>query len=215
VFVSGVGVVVADAQPIMGLGMGETLLALDYRVLARVETADQLVQAVDRCEPELVLVDLALPGLVPAVRAIRASAALSPYVVLLAESRQDDLIVAGVCAGAVGSVPRSVCPEALRKALMAVRAGESLIPRALVPDVLAELRLRAESSIEEPSSHISVLTTRERQVLEMMRAGMSTATISEQLVVAPVTVRTHICAIRRKLNLRDDGSQHMSPLRAS
>jgi DNA-binding NarL/FixJ family response regulator len=199
----------------MGLGLGEALHALDYRVLARVETADELVVAVDRWQPELVLVDLALPGLVPAVREIRASSARPPYVVLLAESGQDDLIVAGVCAGAVGAVPRSVCSEALLKALMAVRAGESLIPRALVPEVLAELRLRAESTNEELSSHISVLTNRERQVLEMMRAGMSTASIAEKLVVAPVTVRTHICAIRRKLNLRTGGPQHMSPLRAS
>ena len=212
---SGVGVVVADAQPIMGLGLSELLRALGYTVLARVDTADQLVGAVDRCQPDLVLADLALPGLVPSVREIRATGTRVPYIVLLAEPGQDDLIVAGVCAGAVGSVPRSVCPEPLRKALMAVRAGESLIPRALVPEVLAELRLRAESTTEEPSSHISVLTTRERQVLEMMRAGMSTASIAEQLVVAPVTVRTHICAIRRKLHLRDGGPQHITPLRAS
>ena len=212
---TGVGVVVADAQPIMGLGLAEALRALGYTVLTQVETADELVEAVDRCGPELVLADLAVPGLVPAVRTIRTSGSQAPYVVLLAEPGQADLIVAGVCAGAVGSVPRSVCPEPLRKALTAVRAGESLIPRALVPDVLAELRLRAESTSEEPSSHISVLTTRERQVLEMMRAGMSTASIAEQLVVAPVTVRTHICAIRRKLHLRDGSAQHMSPLRAS
>jgi len=210
-----VGVVVADAQPIMGLGMGETLRALGYDVLARVETADQLVEVVDRHQPGLALVDVTLPGLVPAMREIRAYGAHAPDVVLLAEPGQDELIVAGVCAGAVGSVPRAVCPEPLQKALMAVRAGESLIPRALVTEVLAELRLRAESTTEEPSSHISVLTTRERQVLEMMRAGMSTASIAEELVVAPVTVRTHVCAIRRKLHLRDGGLQHISPLRAS
>jgi DNA-binding NarL/FixJ family response regulator len=213
--VSEVGVVVADAQPIMGLGLAEALRALGYTVLARVENADQLVLAVERCQPAFVLVDLALPGIIPAVATICSSGAHAPQVVLLAEPGQAGLIVAGVCAGAVGSVPRSVCPEPLRKALMAVQAGESLIPRALVPDVLAELRLRAESTSDEPSSHISVLTTRERQVLEMMRAGMSTTSIAEQLVVAPVTVRTHICAIRRKLHLRDGGLQHMSPLRAS
>ena len=207
---SGVGVVVADAQPIMGLGLGEVLRALGYPVLERVETAGQLVEAVDRCQPELVLVDLALPELAPAVREIRASGTQTPYLILLTEPGQYDLIVALVCAGAVGSVPRSVSPEALRKALMAVRAGESLVPRALVPAVLAELRLRAESSNDEPSSRISVLTTRERQVLEMMRAGMSTASIAEQLVVAPVTVRTHICAIRRKLHLRDRGPHHLA-----
>jgi DNA-binding NarL/FixJ family response regulator len=199
----------------MALGLSEALSALGYSVAARVESADELVAAVDRCAPALVLVDLALPGIIPALGTICSTGAQAPHVVLLAEPGQDDLIVAGVCAGAVGSVPRSVCPEPLRKALMAVRAGESLIPRALVPDVLAELRLRAESTSEEPSSHISVLTTRERQVLEMMRAGMSTASIAEQLVVAPVTVRTHICAIRRKLHLRDGGPQHITPLRAS
>jgi len=116
-----VGVVVADAQPIMGLGMEEVLSALGYAVLARVETADQLVEAVDRHQPELVLVDIALPGLVPVVREIRAYGAHAPDVVLLAEPGQDELIVAGVCAGAVGSVPRAVCPEPLQKALMAVR----------------------------------------------------------------------------------------------
>jgi DNA-binding NarL/FixJ family response regulator len=199
----------------MGLGLGEALSGLGYSVTARVETADELVAVVERCRPALVLVDLSIAKIIPAVATICSTGAAAPHVILLAEPKQAALIVVGVCAGAVGSVPRSVGPEPLRKALMAVRAGESLIPRALVSDVLAELRLRAESSIEEPSSHISVLTTRERQVLEMMRAGMSTASIAEQLVVAPVTVRTHICAIRRKLHLRDGGPHHTSPLRAS
>jgi DNA-binding NarL/FixJ family response regulator len=199
----------------MGLGLGEALTGLGYSVTARVETADELVAAVERCQPALVLVDLSITKIIPAVATVCSSGAQAPQVILLAQPNQADLIVAAVCAGAVGSVPRSVSPEPLRKALMAVRAGESLIPRALVPDVLAELRLRAASTNEEPSSHISVLTTRERQVLEMMRAGMSTSSIAEQLVVAPVTVRTHICAIRRKLHLRDGGPPHISPLRAS
>jgi DNA-binding NarL/FixJ family response regulator len=213
--VSGVSVVVADGLPVMGLGLGDALSGLGYAVTARVETADQLVAAVERCRPEIALVDLRLPKIIPAVETIRSSGAQPPHVILLADGGQPDLIVAGVCAGAVGSIPRSVGSVPLGRALMAVRAGESLIPRALVPEVLAELRLRAESTSEEPSSHISVLTTRERQVLEMMRAGMSTATIAERLVVEPVTVRTHICAIRRKLHLRDGASQHMTPLRAS
>jgi DNA-binding NarL/FixJ family response regulator len=211
----GVRVVVADGMPIMGLGLAEALSTLGYGVTARVETADQLVAVVEGCQPEIVLVDLTLPQVIPAVEAICSSGAQAPQVILLAEAGQCDLIVAGVCAGAVGSMPRSVGPVPLAKAMMAVRAGESLIPRALVTNVLAELRLRAESTSEEPSSHISVLTTRERQVLEMMRAGMSTASIAERLVVAPVTVRTHVCAIRRKLHLRDWGSHNVTPLRAS
>jgi DNA-binding NarL/FixJ family response regulator len=208
--VSEVCVVVADASPIMGLGLDETLSGMGYSVTARVDTADELVRAVERCQPALVFVDLSIAKVIPAVATICSRGPRAPQLILLAEPEQTDLIVAGVCAGAVGSVPRSVDPVPLGKALLAVRAGESLIPRALVPDVLAELRLRAKSSSEEPSSHVSVLTARERQILAMMRAGMSTASIAEQLVVAPVTVRTHICAIRRKLHLRDGGPQHIA-----
>jgi DNA-binding NarL/FixJ family response regulator len=211
----GVRVVVADGMPIMGLGLAEALSTLGYAVTARVETADQLVAAVEGCQPEIVLADPTIPEIIPAVGTIASSGTQAPYVILLAEADRPDVIVAGVCAGAVGSIPRSVGVLPLRRALLAVRTGESLIPRALVPDVLAELRLRAESTSEEPSSHVSVLTIRERQVLEMMRAGMSTATIAERLVVEPVTVRTHICAIRRKLHLRDGGSHNVTPLRAS
>jgi DNA-binding NarL/FixJ family response regulator len=212
----GLRIVVADGLPIMGLGLGEALTSLGYAVAARVETAGELLAAVERCEPEIVLVDLTLEHVIPAVEAIRSAGAGAPHVVLLAEAEHHlDLIVAGVCAGAVGSIPRSVSGVPLGRALMALRAGESLIPRALVPDVLAELRLRAESDNASPSSRISALTTRERQVLEMMRAGMSTATIAARLVVEPVTVRTHICAIRRKLHLHEGGAQHMTPLRAS
>jgi DNA-binding NarL/FixJ family response regulator len=208
--VSEVCVVVADASPIMGVGLDETLSRMGYSVAARVDTAAGLLKAVERCQPALVFVDPSMAKIISALATICSRGAQSPQVILVAEPKQTDLIVAGVCAGAVGSVPRSVEPAPLGKALLAVRAGESLIPRALVPEVLAELRLRAKSSSEEPSSHGPVLTARERQVLAMTRAGMSTASIAEQLVVAPVTVRTHICAIRRKLHVRDGGPQHMA-----
>ena len=88
--------------------------------------------------------------------------------------------------------------EVADRALSAAARGGTLLPRRLVPRVMAVLR--AEAMVHEPS-HGSVLTGKERQVLAMMRAGLSTAAIAERLVVAPVTVRTHVCAIRRKLKI--------------
>ena len=81
---SGVRVVVAGASPIMGLGLEEALSGLGYSVTARVETADELVAAVDRSQPELVLVDLSIAKIIPAVATICSTGAAAPQVILLA-----------------------------------------------------------------------------------------------------------------------------------
>ena len=86
--------------------------------------------------------------------------------------------------------------------------GESLLPATAGA---ARPRGAAGQALDShDASHGSVLTGKERQVLAMMRAGFSTADIAERLVVAPVTVRTHVCAIRRKLQL--DAAAAVLPL---
>lgn len=192
------GAVVADALPLMGLGLLDALEWRGYRPVARVGTVDALVRAVRRIAPRMAVVDLSIPGASAAVGTVCRDAC-SPLVLLVGGPGQDELIVQGVLAGAVGSVRPEITCDALRRAVVAVEEGESVLPRRLVPRVLAELRLRTAHPASEPSSHLSVLTTREHQILEMMRAGLTTAEIAQRLVVEPVTVRTHICAIRRKL----------------
>lgn len=189
--------VVAEASPVMGVALGDALERCGFRLLARVRTAEALVRVVRRCLPSLVLVDLGLPAAAPTVRAVCA-AAQSPAVLLVSDEGQDDLVVSLVCAGALGAVPRGVGPDALERALTAVRGGECVLPRALVSRVLGELRVTLAVSA---ASGPTVLTRREQQVLDLMRAGYSTAAIASRLVVAPVTVRSHVCAIRRKLRL--------------
>jgi DNA-binding NarL/FixJ family response regulator len=192
--------IVADRQPLMRAGLRGGLEAAGVVCADECATVGQLVAAVRRTRPRLALVDLTLPGDV--LGAIHH----------LTYDRDDiDVIAIADCdaggelgavrAGATGVVYRDTALEQLPHALAAVLAGESAIPRRLLPALLAELRIprpRLASSREQVR-----LTEREREVLDRLADGLSTRDIAALLFVAPVTVRTHVCALLRKLGLTD------------
>lgn len=195
---SDVDVVVA-AYPLLGLGLCGVLEDRGRTAVAVHSTAE-LSRRLPDLKPGLVLVDMVLPGALAAVeRSLDQPSA--PAVVVMGDEADDDALLAAACAGAIGVLPREVTADVADRALCAAARGESLLPRRLVPRVMAVLRADA---VVHQASHGSVLTSKERQVLAMMRAGLSTAAIAERLVVAPVTVRTHVCAIRRKLKIDRD-----------
>jgi DNA-binding NarL/FixJ family response regulator len=189
------------ALPVLGLGLC-AVVAESGRSAVAVASVAELGRQLPFLQPRVVVVDAALPDALDGVEvALRDGG--STVVVLGDEPDDEDLLLAAVRAGANGVLRRDVPPPVAVRALAAAARGESLLPRTLVPRVLADLRSLVALSrgrLRDPS-HGPVLTGRERQVLEMMRAGLSTAVIAERLVVAPVTVRTHVCAVRRKLHL--------------
>lgn len=193
------GALIVSALPVMGVAVEAVLERCGYAGLGRLTYSDRLASQVRTTAPALVLVDLGLPGVVPAVRRLCARPD-RPAVLLLAGDEHDGDVVGLVCAGAVGAVPRAVSPETLERVLLAVRAGELVVPRHLVSRVITELRRGVAA---DAGPRMPVLTRREQQVLDMLRAGFSTSAIAERLVVEPVTVRSHVCAIRRKLRLDD------------
>lgn len=202
------GAVVVTATPVLGVALGAAVERCGYLPTTRAASAEGLRVATRARSPALALVDLATPRVVPVVRDICGGPS-APVVVVLADEDQDDIVVRLVSAGVVGAIPRAAAWVALERALTAVRQGQAVVPRSLVGRVLAELRLAASGAQQAPTS---VLTRREQQILDMMRAGFSTSAIATRLVVAPVTVRTHVCAIRRKLHLEERAEA--PPLRA-
>ena len=202
------GAVVVTVTPVMGVALGAAVEQCGYLPTTWVASAEGLRTAARARSPALALVDLATPRVVPVVRDICGGPS-APAVVVLADEDQDDIVVRLVSEGVVGAVPRAAGWGALERALTAVRQGQAVVPRSLVGRVLAELRLAASDAQQ---ARTSVLTRREQQILDMMRAGFSTAAIADRLVVAPVTVRTHVCAIRRKLHLEE--GVEAPPLRA-
>jgi DNA-binding NarL/FixJ family response regulator len=173
-------------------------MALDgeVEVCAEVDDAEQAIRAAKREQPDVCLVgdDLVGSSGLAAVRGI-CRAAPDAAVVVLTEGHDVDLLLDCVRAGAVGYVPGALDADRLRRIVRAVSEREAVVPRSMVLELLLELRGRGDGA--------DALTTRESQVLGMLRRGHSTAEIADRLVIAPVTVRRHISELVRKLGVED------------
>jgi DNA-binding NarL/FixJ family response regulator len=123
-------------------------------------------------------------------------------VVMLTISDDDDDLFAALRAGAVGYLLKDIDPSRLPLALRGVLDGEAALPRRLVALLIEEFRERRRRRRIPLVGRRSVeLTDREWEVLELMRLGLSTEQIAERLFITPVTVRTHVSAILKKLHV--------------
>jgi DNA-binding NarL/FixJ family response regulator len=184
-------VLIADHAP-MRAGI-KLALGIHVDVCAEASTAEEAIRAAMREQPDACLVGREIPGDgLAAVRGI-CRAAPNSAVVVLAQIRDADDLLESVRAGAIGYVPDALDAERLRRVLHAITSNEAVVPRSMVLELLLELRGGGDES----------LTTREAQVLGMVRRGHSTAAIAERLSIAPVTVRRHISELVHKLGVED------------
>lgn len=167
-------------------------------VCAEAGTVEHAIRAAKRHQPDLCLIGRDLCGeQMGTIRAICRAAPNAAVVVLASVADEDDLLEA-IRAGAVGYVPGEINADRLRSVVRAVMTNEAIVPRAMVLELVMELR---------GSGGKDALTTRESQVLGMVRRGHSTAAIAERLGIAPVTVRRHISDLVHKM-----GVEHRSAL---
>jgi DNA-binding NarL/FixJ family response regulator len=138
---------------------------------------------------------------------IRAAEAISgelpeTAVVMLTVSRTDSDLFDALRAGASGYLLKDIDPARLPLALHGVLEGEAALPRHLVALLIEEFRERKRRRrIPLRGRRSAELTDREWEVLELMRQGASTEEIASRLFISPVTVRTHVSAILRKLHV--------------
>jgi DNA-binding NarL/FixJ family response regulator len=184
---------VADRAPTrLGIRMS---LGEGVEICAEAATATQAIRAAKREQPDVCLIARELDGDgIVAVRAI-ARAAPSSTIVVMADASDADQMLEAIHAGAMGYLPGGISPERLNKVLHAVDAQEAVLPRSLVTALLLELRAAGGES--------AGLTSREAQVLGMVRRGHSTAAIANKLGITPVTVRRHISGLVTKLGVVD------------
>ena len=114
---------------------------------------------------------------------------------MLAHAPDVDDMLDAIRAGAVGYVPGSFDGDQLRRIVRAAAANEAVVPRAMVLELLLELR--------SGGTDVDALTSRESQVLGMLRRGQTTAAIADRLQITPVTVRRHVSELVRKLGAAD------------
>jgi len=167
----------------------------DVDICSEAADAQQAIRAAKREQPDVCLVGRDIPGDgLAAVRGI-CRAAPNAAVVVLAQVRDADDLLDAVRAGAVGYVPGALDAPRLRRIIGAVAANEAVVPRAMVLELLLELR--------GGGSGADALTGRETQVLGMLRRGHTTAAIAERLGITPITVRRHVSDLVHKLGVAD------------
>ncbi len=184
---------IADNAP-MRLGIRMALNG-DVEVCAEAADTEQAIRAAKRLQPDICLVGREIPGDgLAAVRGICRAAPNAAVIMLASVSDADDLLDA-TRAGAVGYVPGELDAARLRGIIRAILAKEAVVPRALVLELVLELRGNGTGA--------DALTGREAQVLGMLRRGHRTSTIAERLQISPVTVRRHISDVVHKLGVGD------------
>jgi DNA-binding NarL/FixJ family response regulator len=175
-----------------------------FAVCAEAGDAAEAVEAAMREQPDICLLDIHMPG-----SGIRATAEISSKlprvaVVMLTFSGAESDLFDALRAGASGYLLKDIDPERLPQALRSVLEGQAALPRALVAQLIEEFRGRERHrGIPLLKERGEKLTSREWEVLELMRQGLPTAEIAERLFVSKVTVRGHVASILRKLRVPD------------
>jgi DNA-binding NarL/FixJ family response regulator len=175
-----------------------------FEVCAEADSADAAIEAARRERPDVCLVEAGLPGggVAAAERILRARS--GTVVVMLSAAVDEEQLFAAVRAGARGYLLKDMNPARLSMALRGVLRGEAALPRVLMGAVLDELRAREHGRHASELSRLGVqLTSRERQVLELLEQGLETAEIGGRLSISAITVRRHVSEVLRKLGAPD------------
>ena len=195
---------VADDHPPTRAGVRAALAGTSFEVCAEAADGPSAVEAALRERPEVCLVDIDMPG--NGIRATEQIVRAVPEtaVVMLTVSRNDTDLFDALRVGARGYLLKDTDPERLAMALQGVLDGEAALPRRLVALLIEEFRERRRRKwLALPQRPGVELTAREWEVLELMRQGLATGAIADRLFISPVTVRTHVSAILKKLQVPD------------
>ncbi len=168
-------------------------------VAGEAEDGEQAVQMVERLRPDVILMDLEMPGIggIEATRQISEAHRDAKIVVLTSHAAEQDVVPA-LKAGALGYLLKHSAPEDVLRAIYQAHRGETVLHPAIARMVLQELHRPPQP--RQPAT-TDPLSEREMVVLKLLARGMSNQEIADTLVVGEATVRSHVSAILRKLQL--------------
>lgn len=196
-------VVIAEDEPLLRSGLKALVEHQgDIEVIAEADQGGAAIARTRELRPDVVLMDLRMPGLngVVATQLIRADAALADVSVLvLTTFAEDATVLDALRAGAAGYLLKDVDADELRDAIRAVASGRPAMSAAVMTTVMraATTHRNAEPGI------VDRLTEREMEVLAEIGAGRNNAEIAERLYISPATARTYVSRLLNKLEARD------------
>lgn len=190
--------IVADDHPLFREGVVRCLgLDPGFEVVAEAGSGEETLQKVTLLRPDLVLLDISMPGIsgIETARRIVASVPQTRIMMLTVDDRGPSLLAA-LKAGAHGYVLKGVMAKELREIARRIADGEAYVPPALAAELLSEM------SAPRLADAFSTLTNREVDVLELVGQGLSNREIGERLFIAEKTVKHHMSSILVKLQVR-------------
>ncbi|MES9523069.1 response regulator [Streptomyces capoamus] len=199
-------VLLADDEALLRMAFTTVLDAQpDMRTVGGAADGDEAVRLARQLRPDVVLMDVRMPG-TDGIEATRRIVRVSPQtrVLILTTFDLDEYAFAGLKAGASGFLLKNVRPEELLTGIRDVAAGDAVVS----PRITRRLLENFAAHIPGDGGHrrderLRLLTTRERQVLVQVARGLSNAEIAGVLHLAEATVKSHLGRILQKLQLRD------------
>ena len=196
-------VVLVDDQHLVRAGFRMILEAEDDLTVVG-EAADGLeaVDLVPRSRPDVVLMDIRMPGLdgIEATSRIRADGEAQPAIIVLTTFDLDEYVFTALRAGASGFLLKDTPPEQLVEAIRVVHRGDALLSPSITRRLVDDYARRRPVA---PPPGLDTLTERERDVLKLVARGLNNAEIAQELYLGEATVKTHVGRVLAKLDLRD------------
>ena len=197
-------VVIADDQSMIRAGF-RSLLAdeADISVVGEAVDGESAILAVHAYVPDVVLMDIRMPGLdgIAATRRLIGAGATSRILVLTTFDL-DEYVFNALRAGASGFLLKDSTAEELLSAIRTIAAGDALLDRAVTRRVIDTFTSMRPSN-RTPAPELSRLTNREVEVLRLLARGLSNSEIARDLFVSDATAKTHVSNVLSKLGLRD------------
>lgn len=179
----------------------------DMQVVGEGSTGIEAVELASRLHPDVILLDLVMPGM-DGITALQKIIASSPNsrVLILTSFGEDDKVFPAIRAGAHGYLLKDIQPHDLVQALRDTHLGKA----QLHPDIASRLMKAVSGETparitpqESSSPELQELTEREREVLDLLASGLSNREIAERMVISEKTVKTHVSNLLDKLGLQD------------
>lgn len=191
-------VVLAEDHPVYREGLQRAVRERpDLELIAAVADGDEALATICRTDPQVAVLDLHMPGCAgPDLIAAVNLRAPDTSVLVLSASQEPELVYAALSAGASGYLAKDSGRTVICDAIVALGRGESVVDARLQAGLVGQIRGRSRAPLP-------ALTDREREILAGVADGETAAEIGRRLFLSPATVKSHLSAIYRKLDVPD------------
>src|ERR1700693_3392470 len=197
-------VLIVDDQALIRAGFRMILEAQpDLEVVGEAADGSAAIDAVRTLRPDVVLMDIRMPGVdgIEATRRI-TEAGVPSKIVILTTYDLDEYVFDALAAGASGFLLKHVPPEELVRGVRVAASGEGPLAPSITKRLIVEFA-KHRAPVRAGGTDLNTLTDREQEVIRLLARGMSNPEIARELKVGEATVKTHVAHVLDKLGLRD------------